>query len=200
MHESLQQFRVENSENPFQITPQIIARNLSFKNLTSLILHSECSDLCQTSNLTDDDIDLLTTAMPYLESLSIGDSPCRFPSQITFKSLYSISHRCTRLNHLEIHFSPALFVTKVGTESKSWDVALGLPNPKTLASDLCPLTIIFVGDIPLPPQSNASSILALGLLGVFPRLEFVAGNRDWSEVQDLIGIYRLMGCSTFGKG
>lgn len=56
MHESLQVFVVE-SPDKFQITPRIITRNISFKNLTTLTLSSECSDRCQTSDLTDDDID-----------------------------------------------------------------------------------------------------------------------------------------------
>jgi hypothetical protein len=113
-HESLQVFVVE-SPDKFQITPRMTARNFSFKNLTNLTLSSECSDRCQTSDLTDDDIDLLTTAMPCLEVLSLGGYPCIVPSQITFKSLYTISRQCTRLMELVIHFNPALFVNKVHT-------------------------------------------------------------------------------------
>jgi hypothetical protein len=75
MHERLQEFTVR-SQTMFKITPQIIACNFSFKNLTSLKVLSECSALCQTLDLTDDDIDLLTKAMPRLESLAIGEEPC----------------------------------------------------------------------------------------------------------------------------
>jgi len=82
-------------------------------------------------------------------------------------------------------FNPALFVNKVGTKSESWDVAPGLLDLKTPSSDLCPVTTIYVGKIPVPTGFNASSILALGLLGVFPRLEEILSEDDhwrWCSV------------------
>jgi len=199
MHESLQVFEVE-SPDKFQITPQIIAHNFSFKNLTNLTLSSDCSDHCQTSDLTDDDIDLLTKAMPCLEGLFLGGIPCMVPSQITFKSLYTISHRCTRLKELLIHFNPVLFVNKMRTSLQSWEVVLALSDLKTPSSDLCPLTTIYVGNIPLPPKGDASSILALGLLGVFPCLRLIeCEDGDWDDIQMLVGVYRRMGCYAFGR-
>ena len=200
MHERLQEFRVR-SQAEFRITPQIMARTFPFKNLTSLKVLSECSPtVCQTFDLTDHDIDLLTKAMPSLESLAIGEEPCGVPSQIAFKSLYTISHRCPRLTTLQIHFNPALFVTGVDTGSVSGDVALGLPNLKTPPSDLCSVTTINVGNIPLPPESNTSYIMALGLLGVFPRLEKIDyDDGDWEDIDDLIGVCRRMGRFAFGK-
>jgi hypothetical protein len=92
--ERLTSFYVDGRD--LKITPQIIAGTLLFKGLTSLQLLSDCTNVCQTRDLTDDDIGRLTNAMPRLESLSIGDQPCGAPSQITFKSLYTISRRCTR--------------------------------------------------------------------------------------------------------
>ena len=189
-----------------RITSQIMACTFSFKNLTLLALFSEwdCFDLfCKTVDLTDGDIDLLTNAMPCLKYLAVGSStPCGVPSQITFKSLYTISHRCPQLTDLMIHFNPALFVTKVGT-NESWDVALGLSDHKTFPSpsNLCSIRTLFVGHIPLPTQSNASCIIALGLVGVFPRLEMIDyENGDWKEVVDLVGVCQRMGCFPFGKG
>ena len=200
MQERLQEFRVR-SQDEFKITPQIIACTFSFKNLTSLKVLSECSALCQTFDLTDDDIDLLTKVMPHLESLAVGEEPCRVPSQITFKSLYTISRRCTRLTNLQIHFNPILFVTKVDTDSESGDVALGLSDINTPSSDLCSVTTINVGNIPLPPQSNASYIMALGLLGVFPRIEKLEyDDNDWEDIDDLMGVCRRLGRFALGKG
>jgi len=203
MHECFRELWMD-SPDDVEITSQMIACTFSFKNLTSLTLFSEvhCSVLCKTVDLTDDDIDLLTNAMPCLEDLAVGSStPCGVPSQITFKSLYTISHRCTRLMGLMIHFNPTLLVTKVGAD-ESWDVALGLSDHKTLPSaDLCSVNTLFVGDIPLPTQPNASCILALGLVGVFPRLETIEyENGDWKKVVDLVGICQRMGCFLFGKG
>ena len=200
MHERLQEFRVRSQEE-FKITPHLIACIFSFKNLTSLKILSECSAVCQTFDLTDEHIDLLTKAMPLLESLAIGDEPCAVPSQITFKSLYTISRRCTRLTTLQIHFNPVSFVTKVEVDSESADVALGLSDLTTPSSDLCSVTTIDVGTIPSPPESNASYIMALGLLGVFPCLEKLESDGGaWEEIDDLIGVCRRMGRFAFGKG
>ena len=201
MHERLQEFRVRSQEE-FKITPQIIACTFSFRNLTCLKVLSDCSTVCQTLDLTDSDVDLLTKAMPRLESLAIGEEPCGVPSGITFRSLYTISRRCTRLTTLQIHFNPTLFVTKVETDSESGDVALGVPDLrlKAASSDLCSVTAINVGNIPLPPQSNTSYIMALGLLGVFPCLEKLEyDDGDWEDVDDLIGVCRRMGRFAFGK-
>lgn len=200
MHERLQEFRVR-SQDEFKITPQIIVCASSFKNLTSLKVLSVCSPgICQTFDLTDSDIDLLTKAMPRLESLAIGEEPCGVHSQITFKSLYTISRQCPRLTTLQIHFDPTLFVTKVDADSESGDVALGLPDLDTPPSDLCSVTMLDVGNIPLPPESNTSYIMALGLLGVFPRLEKLEyDDGDWEDISDLIGVCRRMGRFSFGK-
>jgi hypothetical protein len=66
MHELLRGFMVESLDN-YKITTQTIGRFFSFKSLTSLTLSFECSDSCSSSDLKDDDIDLLTKAMPRLE-------------------------------------------------------------------------------------------------------------------------------------
>ena len=187
--ESLQDLRVRNPGD-FKITPRIIACNFLFKNLTCLKLHSGCSYFCTSHYLTDDDIDLLTKALPCLEDLAIGGEPCGVPSQITFKSLYTLSHRCTRLTGLLIHFNPASFITKVGKDSESCNAALGLSDDETLSSDLCPITTINVGNIPLPGQHYASCVMALGLLAVFPRLKVLKfENGEWGKVRDLIGVW-----------
>lgn len=201
MHERLREFRVRSQEE-FRITPRILACTFQFKNLTSLKVLSECTTICQTIGLKDDDIDLLTNAMPHLESLAIGEEPCGIPSQITFKSLYTISRRCTRLTTLQIHFNPAMFVTKVDTDSESGGIALGFPDlNQTPSPDLCAITTIDVGTIPLPEQSNTSYIMALGLLGVFPHLEKLEyDDGDWEDIDDLIGVCRRMGHFAFGKG
>lgn len=201
LQERLQEFRIR-SQDEFKISPAILASTLSFKNLTSLKVLSECpSSVCQTFDLTDNDIDLLTNAMPRLEALAIGEEPCGVPSQITFKSLYIISCRCAQLSNLQIHFNPVLFVTRLDTDSESGGVALGLSDLTAPPSDLCSVTSLDVGNIPLPSESNTSYILALGLLGVFPRLEKIEyEDGEWEDVCDLIDVCRRMGRFAFGKG
>jgi len=131
MNKRLRDFRMRNLDQ-FKITQRIIACTFSFKNLTTLIIPSERSEtVCQTLRLTDNDIDLLTRAMPGLEYLAVCGEPCGVHSQITFKSLCTISHRLMRLKMLRIHFNPTSLVTKVGKDSESVDVALGLPDLKT---------------------------------------------------------------------
>jgi hypothetical protein len=188
MRECIRELWID-SPDEVKITSQMIACNFSFKKLTCLTLFSEldCEDLCKTVELTDNDIDLLTNSIPCLEELAVGSSsPCEVPSQITFKSLYTISRRCTRLTFLLIHFNPASFVTKVGA-GEVWSVALGLSNHETLPSNLCSVSTLMVGKIPLPTQPNASRFVALGLLGVFPHLGTIEyDNGDWKKVVDFV--------------
>jgi len=182
MHERLQELTLW-SEGEFKVTPQMIACNSSLKNLTHLSLYSTDSTSCQTLDLTDADISLLTNAMPRLQVLVIGEVPCSVPSKITFNSLYTISSRCTGLATLRIHFNPDSFITKVNADSDG--------GFKTPSSDLCPVTKINVGSIALPRQSNVSYIMALGLLGAFPHLEGVEYHDvAWKEINTLIGVNR----------
>lgn len=200
MQEILQEFSVR-SPQEFKISPGIIACTFSFKNLTSLEILSDCEPgICQTFDITDRHIELLTKAMPRLESLTIGGAPCNLHSQITFKSLYTISHRCPRLSTLQIHFNAALFVSGVETGPGSAGATLCLSDLKTPSPELCLVTTIDVGSIPLP-NSDTSTIVALGLLGVFPHLkEIEYEEEDWADVQDLIGVCHRMGRFAFGKG
>ena len=175
MRKRLRKFSLQGREG-FTITPQIIACNLLFENLTSLQLLSDCSTTCRTENLTDEDIDLLTNAMPSLKILAIGKQPCSVPSKITFKGLYTISRRCTQLESLQIHFNPNSFVQKVA------DPAVGVFE--TPSSVLCSVTKIDVGGIAFPTsQSDLSSVCAFGLQGIFPRLkEVVYRDVGWKKV------------------
>ena len=189
LHERLQELSFC-SHDEFKVTPQMITFNSSLKNLTDFELSSYSTDStsCQTLNLTDADISLLTNAMPNLQNLVIGEEPCRVPSKITFNSLYTISSRCTGLRTLRIHFNPDSFITKVNADFKSGNGDFDIPS-----SELCLVTKINVGRIGLPTNSNASYIVALGLLKVFLCLEevvYCGHDFDWVEVNRLIGFYR----------
>jgi hypothetical protein len=88
IHQRLKLFELLSQEH--SKTPHIIACNFSLKNLTTLHVVGTCYDACQTSDLTDDDIDLLTNSLPCLESLKLAGKPCSVPSNITFKSLWQL--------------------------------------------------------------------------------------------------------------
>jgi len=189
MHERLQELSFC-SRGEFKVTPQMIACNSSLKNLTGLELSSYSTDStsCQTFDLTDADISLLTNAMPRIQVLVIGEEPCRVRSKITFKSLYTISTRCTKLTALQIHFNPDSFITKVNADFMSRNGDFEIPS-----SDLCSVTEINAGNIELPRQSNVPYIMASGLLRVFPHLEGVKYNDRnvaWKEINNLISIHR----------
>jgi len=194
MHDRLQELTLW-SPDEFKITPQILACNFSFKNLVHFQLWSFKSTPCQTLDLTDADVDLLTNAMPCLITLIIGEEPCSAPSKITFNSLYTISRRCTRLKKLQIHFNPDSFITKMNAQAGSDSGNSGFENP---SSNLCSVTNINVGSIGLPGQCNVSYIMALGLMRVFPRLEEVEydvveyeyGDGAWEEINSLIGFHQ----------
>jgi len=185
MHDRLQELKLWSADE-FKITPQILARNFPFKNLTSFQLHSTSKSIpCQTLDLTDADIGLLANAMPGLITLVIGEGPCSAPSKITFNSLYAISRRCTRLTDLRIHFNPDSFINKVDHSRSGND---GFETPP---SDVCSVTKIDVGSIRLSTHSNVSFIMALGLLEVFPCLEGIKYDYfSWSEVDKLIRSHR----------
>jgi hypothetical protein len=90
---------------------------------------------------------------------------------------------------------------KVGMESEPWHVALGLSDFKTHSSDLCQITTFNVGNVPFPEQYRAAYILALGLVGVFPRLDMLHyENGAWGTVEDLIEVCQHMGRFVFEKG
>ena len=194
MHERLQELTFC-GRGEIKVTPQLIACNFSLKNLTVFELYSTGSTSCQTLDLTDADINLLTNAMPHLQVLVIGEEPCRVPSKITFNSLYTISSRCTGLRTLQIHFNPDLFITKVNADFKSGNDDFEIPS-----SDLCSVTEIKAGNIALPGQSNVSYIMALGLLRVFPHLEGVKYNDvAWKEINKMVSIHQHVG-TAFVKG
>ena len=193
LHERLESFKLLSRDYVKITTPDIIAHTFRFKKLTELHLLGTCSEFCLTSDLTDDDIDLLTKALPCLESLKLGGKPCRFPSMITFKGLSTISRRCTRLKTLQIHFSTTSLIRAVRNQAlaqvRDVRVALGLNGIPS--SELCLITTIDVGSSRWnygEPQNPASTMLALGLLGIFPHLENIVskGPFSWEIVDEVI--------------
>jgi hypothetical protein len=65
---------------------------------------SPCGDEC--SSVVDDDIVInLSRAMPKLETLTLGDAPCRQTTAgVTTKGLVAVAHHCPNLRFLCIHF------------------------------------------------------------------------------------------------
>ena len=131
---------------------------LPFTQLVDLNIKSPCDGGC--SRVGDDAVISLSRAMPKLQSLQLGDWPCRrFTGGVTAKGLVALARNCPNLSFLCVHFQavslsdpPAgLETTRSAGYSVSWTG--------------CALTELEVGQI-LVPEGSAS-IVALTLLRIF---------------------------------
>jgi len=151
---------------------------LSFKQLVELIIQFSCGGSC-SSSLDDETITTLTQAMPKLETLQLGNTPCRTPNNVTIQGLIALAHHCPCLLKLCIHFqteSSAAALTDEVTPVIS-------PGESHLSRNDCMLATLEVGRIPLSQQSRLPVFLTL--LRIFPRLLLIEyANREWKWVAD----------------
>ena len=150
---------------------------LSFTQLVELTINFSCEPSC-SSRMDDDTVAELAQAMPKLEILRIGESPCKTPGGITIEGLSAIAHYCPLLRELSIHFQLASLDPPNIPEFSL------IGEPTTLQKD-CALTALYVGDMPMPEQS--ALMVALTLIRIFPHLNRVEHTDDeWAEVADAI--------------
>ena len=77
---------------------------LPFTQLTNLVVEFSCNDGC-SSRVDDDIITNLARAMPKLDTLRLGDAPCReIPTGVTVEGLVTLANHCPDLYDLCIHF------------------------------------------------------------------------------------------------
>ena len=77
---------------------------LPFTQLTNLVVEFSCNDGC-SSRVDDDIIANLARAMPKLDTLRLGDAPCReIPTGVTVEGLVTLANHCPDLYDLCIHF------------------------------------------------------------------------------------------------
>lgn len=160
---------------------------LSFKQLKELIIEFACDGGC-SSKVNDNVITTLAQAMPKLEILQLGSTPCQTPTGATVYGLIALASRCPHLSKLRIHFRGDSLV------SAAMDAATTpLPIKKTdLLREDCALVDLEVGDIPIPPRSNTRVVLML--LQIFPRILNVKyTNPGWKRVAESISDFRRMG-------
>ena len=153
---------------------------LRFTRLADLEIGFSCDDGC-SSTVDDDIITNLAQAMPKLESLRLGDPPCReIPIGVTVKGLVALASHCPDLGYLRIHFHVASLSTP--------PVIHGTP-PHTVPRRDCGFGNLDVGEIPMPEESVW--MVALTLARIFPELECIdCIDENWQKVEDAICLSR----------
>ena len=152
---------------------------LPFTQLEYLDIDFPCVGGC-SSRVDDDIIINLSRAMPKLKVLKLGDDPCReFTTGVTAKGLVALSHHCSNLMMLRIHFQVASLSAPPASPGMT-------PNAEYTPSwPGCVLTDLMVGEIPVPEESV--SMVALTLLHIFPWITYInSTDEGWEEVEDLI--------------
>ena len=154
---------------------------LSFQQLRKLEIRFSCRGGC-SSTIYDDTITDMARAMPRLETLLLGESPCQTPTGITAKGLTVLAHYCPNLFNLRIHFRADSFNARM--------MIAGTPHTGTTAPRRdCALTGLHVGAISIPEESTL--MVALTLARIFPHLSWIHHDDDnWEKVLEAIRISR----------
>ena len=141
----------------------------SFADLTSLTISCICGDpewnLSCSFQPTDEDISELGRGLPHICTLSLGLG-CRSPRLATFSSLLSLSRTCGHLENLSIRVD---FLSIIGVFNQP-------DHPSLRANDARPpktksrLSVLRVGDSPLPDTPSCEWAVALALVSIFPSI------------------------------
>jgi len=156
---------------------------LPFTQLVCLVIQFSCDGGC-SSTVDDDTVISLSRAMPKLESLELGNTPCgQITGGITTKGLLALARQCPNLYTLCAHL-------RVASLSEPPVVPGMVRNAGPVASWTgCALTQLEVGEAPVPEGS--AIIIALTLLRIFPQLNYITSNvKRWGEVRDAISHFR----------
>ena len=152
---------------------------LPFTQLVDLQIFFACDGECP-SRVDDDIIISLSRAMPKLEFLELGGAPCdQIAGGVTTKGLLALAYHCPKLHALRIHL-------QVASLSEPPGIPRMIPTTGPAASWTdCALTELVVGETPVPEGS--AIIIALTLLRIFPRLDYIGFTGDgWEEVESAI--------------
>ena len=154
---------------------------LPFTQLKELEVRFYCYNNC--SSTTDDSIITdLARAMPKLEILSLGSTPCQIPANVTVRGLAVLAYHCPRLSRLCVHFQ----IASLDPPAIPQVAPRGEP---TVPREDCALTNLDVGAIPVSEES--ALMVALTLLRIFPCLERITYTiRGWKKVADVIDLRR----------
>jgi len=160
---------------------------LPFTQLTYLHVGFSCNDGC-SSTVDDDTIANLARAMPKLECLELGNTPCSETlTGVTAKGLVALAHRCPDLSDLRIHFQVDSLSDPPVIDGVRPDARSATPQTG------CALGTLEVGRIIVAEESVPTVAMTLAL--IFPRIEYihhVGGNwgENWRKVMNIISASR----------
>ena len=176
------------SSSPEGTGPAAIGQTPTFTNLTILNVPGLCTgDGTCAFNLTDNDIERLAIALPYLTHLMLGAIRCgRNACKTTFRSYLSLSIYCGELRCLEIHINTDDILSDIRASLGTGDLETRNPGPRRR----CSLRLLDLNSTPLElPSHSDYEFVARGLLDVFPMLMTISvwegrGRHDmWRRVQ-----------------
>jgi hypothetical protein len=160
---------------------------LRFTQLKLLMIEFRCGGVC-SSRLDDDIIISLARAMPKLEILRLGRTPCRAPTGVTIKGLIALACGCLSLSRLRIHFE----VTSLGQQATGAGTLSSSGDGTAVRREDSGLTSLEVGDIPIPEGSTLA--VAITLLQIFPRLLNIEYSEvKWEKVEETVKLFKRIG-------
>ena len=160
---------------------------LSFTHLICLIIEFSCDNGC--SSRVDDNVVMdIARAMPMLEILGLGGSPCGAPTGVTIKGLITLARGCCRLSQLRIHFQ----INSLAYVASRRIVPPPPDKAATVRRQDCDLTELFAGQIYIPDGGELE--VAMALFQIFPHLLNIEYVREgWEKVARYIGLFRHIG-------
>ena len=164
------------------IDSPLVTRILPFAGLTDVCFDMECFMRPCISKFTDQDVERLATALPKLEALTLGRSPCRDNTcPTTVRSLLFLSVHCTKLRHLNIHFRTANLRADI-LDLLDYAYSQGLQSkPK------CPLEALVVWEMCLELADCDLMLISIGMLMIFPSLvKFCTMSPAWAKMEMMV--------------
>ena len=152
---------------------------LPFTQLTHLVIEHPCNDVC-SSTVDDEVVTNLARAMPRLETLQLGDSPCsEIITGATVKGLVALAYHCLDLSTLRIHFKVDSF------RALPVDAGMAPEHESTVRRRECALKELDIGYTFVSEES--ALVVALTLLRIFPHVQCTGwGGDGWDQVVDAI--------------
>ena len=167
------------------VDSSLVSRFLPFTDLVELQISMECMFLgpC-VSRFTDEDVERLTAALPKLEAVTLGESPCSSGTcPTTIRSLLSFSVHCPKLRYLNIHFRTTNLRADM-LDLLAYAYSQGLHSrPK------CILKTLVTKSMPLELSEYDPALLSMGMLMIFPSLAQFYSPRSrgaWAQLQSLV--------------
>jgi len=169
------------------IDSSLVSRFLPFTELVELRLRMKCDYYgpCK-SHFTDEDVESLVTALPKLEAVTLGESPCDDDTcPTTIRSLLSFSTHCAKLRYLNIHFCTA------NLRADMLDLLGNAYSQGQHSKPKSALKSLVTQDIPIELYGYDPGLISIGMLVIFPSLtEFVSESPSWYQLEVLVGSLR----------